>query len=59
MSRTDPDSGSMVRDGKPKGFFYLDHLWNSAPLPQHLISRFSGAPVTDRCRGNASKPAHR
>ncbi|MBB4272591.1 hypothetical protein [Rhizobium mongolense] len=30
MSRTDPESGSMVRDGKPKGFFYLDHLWSSA-----------------------------
>lgn len=25
ISRTDPDSGYMVRDGKPKGFFYLDH----------------------------------
>jgi IS5 family transposase len=25
MSRTDKDSGYMVRDGKPKGFFYLDH----------------------------------
>jgi transposase len=25
VSRTDPDSGYMVRDGKPKGFFYLDH----------------------------------
>jgi transposase len=25
MSTTDPDSGYMVRDGKPKGFFYLDH----------------------------------
>ena len=25
MSRTDPESGYMVRDGKPKGFFYLDH----------------------------------
>ncbi|CAB4327792.1 hypothetical protein BCH_03229 [Brucella sp. 191011898] len=25
MSRTDPDSGYMVREGKPKGFFYLDH----------------------------------
>jgi len=24
-SRTDPDAGDMVRDGKPKGFFYLDH----------------------------------
>ena len=25
VSRTDPQSGYMVRDGKPKGFFYLDH----------------------------------
>lgn len=25
VSRTDTDSGYMVRDGKPKGFFYLDH----------------------------------
>lgn len=25
VSRTDPDSGYMVRDGKPKGFFSLDH----------------------------------
>lgn len=25
VSRTDPDSGYMVRDGKPTGFFYLDH----------------------------------
>lgn len=25
VSRTDADSGYMVRDGKPKGFFYLDH----------------------------------
>jgi transposase len=25
VSRTDPDSGYMVRDGKPRGFFYLDH----------------------------------
>lgn len=24
-STTDPDSGYMIRDGKPKGFFYLDH----------------------------------
>lgn len=24
ISRTDPDAGYMVRDGKPKGFFYLD-----------------------------------
>jgi len=25
ISTTDSDSGYMVRDGKPKGFFYLDH----------------------------------
>ena len=25
ISRTDPEAGYMVRDGKPKGFFYLDH----------------------------------
>lgn len=25
QSTTDPDSGYMVRDEKPKGFFYLDH----------------------------------
>jgi hypothetical protein len=25
VSRTDRDSGYMVRDGKPKGFFDLDH----------------------------------
>jgi len=25
VSTTDPDSGYMVRDGKPEGFFYLDH----------------------------------
>src|SRR5438105_13343144 len=25
VSRTDPQSGYMVREGKPQGFFYLDH----------------------------------
>jgi transposase len=25
ISRTDAEAGYMVRDGKPKGFFYLDH----------------------------------
>ena len=25
ISTTDPDSGYMMRDGKPEGFFYLDH----------------------------------
>ncbi len=38
VSRTDPESGYMVRDGKPKGFFYLDHApWMagsaSSPIP--------------------------
>ncbi|MNN52820.1 hypothetical protein D3C81_1675400 [compost metagenome] len=25
VSKTDPDSGYMIRVGKPEGFFYLDH----------------------------------
>ncbi|RAP20877.1 hypothetical protein C2W64_03788 [Brevibacillus laterosporus] len=25
VSTTDPESDYMVRDGKPEGFFYLDH----------------------------------
>ncbi|MBA4603791.1 IS5/IS1182 family transposase, partial [Thermoactinomyces sp. AMNI-1] len=25
INTTDPDSGHMVREGKPEGFFYLDH----------------------------------
>ena len=25
VSKTDPDSGYMVREGKPEGFYYLDH----------------------------------
>ncbi len=25
VSRTDPEAGYMIREGKPKGFFYLDH----------------------------------
>jgi hypothetical protein len=25
VSTTDPDSGFMIREGKPEGFFYLDH----------------------------------
>lgn len=32
VSRTDPDAGYMVRDGKPKGFFYLDHRTVDAKL---------------------------
>lgn len=34
VSRTDKDAGYMVRDGKPKGFFYLDHRTVDA---QHSI----------------------
>ena len=30
QSTTDPDSGYMVRDNKPKGFFYLDHRTTDA-----------------------------
>lgn len=26
VSTTDPESGFMVRDGKPRGFYYLDHV---------------------------------
>lgn len=26
VSTTDPESGYMVRDGKPQGFYYLDHV---------------------------------
>jgi transposase len=26
VSTTDPESGFMVRDGKPQGFYYLDHV---------------------------------
>lgn len=32
VSRTDPEAGYMVRDGKPKGFFYLDHRTVDARL---------------------------
>lgn len=30
ISTTDPESGYMVRDGKPKGFYYLDHRTTDA-----------------------------
>jgi transposase len=32
VSTTDPDSGYMVRDGKPEGFFYLDHRTTDGKL---------------------------
>ncbi len=35
VSRTDPESGYMVRDGKPKGFFYLDHRTGGRRLRHH------------------------
>lgn len=32
VSKTDPDAGYMVRDGKPEGFFYLDHRTTDGKL---------------------------
>ena len=43
VSRTDPDSGYMVRDGKPKGFFYLDHRTvDAAPRHHHRYAYHTG-----------------
>ncbi len=36
LSRTDPEAGYMVRDGKPKGFFYLDHRTSRGALASSL-----------------------
>ncbi|MGO4792408.1 IS1182 family transposase [Paenibacillus sp. 2KB_20] len=36
VSKTDPDSGYMIRDGKPEGFFYLDH--RTVDLKYNLIT---------------------
>lgn len=36
VSTTDPDSGYMIRDGKPEGFFYLDH--RTVDLKYNLIT---------------------
>ncbi|WP_339318060.1 IS1182 family transposase [Paenibacillus sp. FSL R10-2734] len=36
VSKTDPDSGYMIRDGKPEGFFYLDH--RTADTKYNLIT---------------------
>lgn len=36
MSTTDPESGFMVRDGKPKGFFYLEH--RSVDIKYNIIT---------------------
>ena len=41
VSRTDPESGYMVRDGKPKGFFYLDHR-----EPIHYTTYLITSPLT-------------
>ena len=36
VSKTDLDSGYMIRDGKPEGFFYLDH--RTVDLKYNLIT---------------------
>lgn len=36
VSTTDPESGYMIRDGKPEGFFYLDH--RTVDLKYNLIT---------------------
>ncbi|MBB6736025.1 IS1182 family transposase [Cohnella zeiphila] len=36
VSTTDPDSGYMIREGKPEGFFYLDH--RTVDLKYNLIT---------------------
>ncbi|WP_144025572.1 IS1182 family transposase [Paenibacillus rhizosphaerae] len=36
VSTTDPDSGYMIRDGKPEGFFYLDH--RTVDLKHNMIT---------------------
>jgi hypothetical protein len=38
---TDQNSGCMVRDGKQKGVFYLDHLAVDLRLCRQLIALFS------------------
>jgi hypothetical protein len=39
---TDPESGYMVRDGKPEGFFYLDH--RTVYIKYNLIPVFHVTP---------------
>lgn len=43
-SSTDPDSGYMVREGKPKGFFYLDH--RSVDGKHNLITDSHATPAS-------------
>ncbi|MEK5320168.1 IS1182 family transposase [Paenibacillus sp. FSL L8-0644] len=45
VSKTDPDSGYVIRDGKPEGFFYLDHRTVEA------VALDSGYLTTPICRG--------
>jgi transposase len=64
VSRTDPDSGYMVREGKPKGFFYLDHRTvdermpssptRSRPRPMCTIRSSISAGSTARWSASAS-----
>ena len=44
MSRTDADSGYMVREGKPKGFFYLDH--RSVDARHNIITDSHATPAS-------------
>lgn len=60
VSRTDPDSGYMVREGKPKGFFYLDHRTVDAAhaiiTDTHttaIVHDSTGLPVEARSAGAA------
>jgi hypothetical protein len=39
VSTTDPDSGYMVRNGKPEGFFYLDHRTVDHKYKFNIITR--------------------
>jgi hypothetical protein len=43
ISRTDKDAGYMVREGKPKGFFYLDH--RTADGSNNIITDSYAAPA--------------
>lgn len=47
VSSTDPDAGYMVREGKPKGFFYLDHRTVDGKLGIITDSHTTAANVHD------------
>lgn len=59
ISRTDPDSGYMVRDGKPNGFFYLTARstadCGSSPIPMPLRPTCMTAfPIWSACTVSAA-----